>query len=40
VIYGPVTNRWSAMPTSVLAGRSNPIAVWTGTRMLVWGANP
>jgi galactose oxidase-like protein len=37
VAYEPVTNRWSALPQAPLRGRSNPLAVWTGDQMIVWG---
>jgi N-acetylneuraminic acid mutarotase len=37
--YNPSTNTW--LPTStganVPSGRANPVAVWTGTEMIVWG---
>ncbi len=35
--YDPATNRWSAMPASPLKGRAGPVALWTGTEMLVFG---
>jgi hypothetical protein len=37
VVYDPATNRWSAMPISPLRGRTGHVAVWTGSRMLIWG---
>jgi galactose oxidase-like protein len=37
VAYDPAANRWSAMPTAPLRGRSNPTAIWTGRQMIVWG---
>jgi hypothetical protein len=37
VAYDPVTNRWSALPQAPLRGRANPMAVWTGSHMIVWG---
>jgi hypothetical protein len=37
VAYDPVSNRWSAMPKSVLAGRIDHVAVWTGSQLLIWG---
>jgi len=37
VAYDPAANRWSAMPTAPLRGRSNPTAVWTGRQMIAWG---
>jgi hypothetical protein len=35
--YDPSTNRWSALPTAPLRGRSDANAVWTGSQMIVWG---
>jgi N-acetylneuraminic acid mutarotase len=35
--YDPASNRWSALPKSALRGRSNPVTVWTGSQLLVWG---
>ena len=36
--YDPATNIWSPIATpSNFAGRSNHTAVWTGTKMIVWG---
>jgi hypothetical protein len=37
--YDPAAaaNRWSALPQAPLRGRANPLAVWTGTQMIVWG---
>lgn len=35
--FDPVTNRWSALPVSPLRGRADPLVVWTGTQMIVWG---
>ncbi len=37
VAYDPATNRWSALPQAPLRGRANPLAVWTGSQMIVWG---
>jgi hypothetical protein len=37
VAYDPAANRWSALPQAPLRGRSNPLAVWTGSQMIVWG---
>jgi Galactose oxidase, central domain len=28
---------WTALPTSPLRGRGEPVAVWTGRQLLVWG---
>jgi hypothetical protein len=35
--YDPVTNTWSMLPASPLSGRTEHVAVWSGTRMYVWG---
>ncbi len=35
--YDPATDSWSALPASVLRGRIGASAVWTGTRMIIWG---
>jgi hypothetical protein len=35
--YSPAANRWSALPASPLPGRADPVAVWTGHKMIVWG---
>ena len=35
--YDPVGNAWSPMSVPALQGRGNHTAVWTGSRMLVWG---
>jgi hypothetical protein len=37
VVFDPARNRWSPMPTSPLPGRTDPAAVWTGSRLIVWG---
>jgi hypothetical protein len=37
VAYDPASNRWSLLPKAPLRGRTNHLAVWTGTTMLVWG---
>jgi hypothetical protein len=37
VAYSPAANRWPALPPAPLRGRANPLAVWTGTQMIVWG---
>jgi hypothetical protein len=39
VAYDPATNRWSAMPKSVLVGRTDHVAVWTGSQLLIWGGH-
>jgi N-acetylneuraminic acid mutarotase len=38
--YDPVRNRWSSLPGAPLNGRLNPIVVWTGKALLVWGGDP
>lgn len=35
--FDPSTNRWSALPASPLRGRLDPIVLWTGKQMFVWG---
>jgi hypothetical protein len=37
--YDPATNRWSALPTAPLRGGAEPMGVWTGSQMIVWGGN-
>lgn len=37
VVYNPASNRWSPLPTAPLRDRTNHLAVWTGTQMLIWG---
>ncbi len=37
--YNPAANRWSALPASPLPGRADPVAVWTGHKMIIWGGN-
>lgn len=29
--------RWEQLPAAPVAGRADPVAVWTGSRLLVWG---
>jgi N-acetylneuraminic acid mutarotase len=37
-LYDPVTNHWTAMdPTNAPTARTYPAAVWTGSKMIVWG---
>jgi len=37
-IYDPISNTWTALPTlNAPSGRVYHSAVWTGTRMIVWG---
>ncbi|HEX7743827.1 MAG TPA: kelch repeat-containing protein [Micromonosporaceae bacterium] len=38
--YNPARNRWTPMPTSPLRARVGHAAVWTGSRMLIWGGEP
>jgi hypothetical protein len=35
--YGPATGKWSALPSAPLHGRADPVAVWTGRNLIVWG---
>ena len=35
--YDPRRDRWRAIPTGPLRPRSGQVAVWTGSRMIVWG---
>jgi hypothetical protein len=35
--YTPATGAWTALPLSPLRGRIDPVAVWTGRQLLVWG---
>jgi N-acetylneuraminic acid mutarotase len=35
--YDPRTNSWSRLPQAPLAGSAQPVAVWTGHSMIVWG---
>jgi len=37
--YDPVTDAWTATPTgsNVPAARSYHTAIWTGSKMIVWG---
>jgi Kelch motif protein len=37
MIFDPVTGTWSAMPVSVLRGRTRAATAWTGSEMLIWG---
>ncbi len=37
-VYDPLSNAWSATSTSgAPSGRSGHVAVWTGSKMIVWG---
>jgi N-acetylneuraminic acid mutarotase len=35
--YNPATDRWSRLPQAPLRGRVDPVAVWTGRAMIIWG---
>jgi N-acetylneuraminic acid mutarotase len=35
--YDPRTDRWTTLPRAPLHGRTDPVAVWTGRSLLVWG---
>jgi hypothetical protein len=35
--YDPKADRWSPLPQAPLRGRLDPLAVWTGRAMIVWG---
>jgi hypothetical protein len=35
--YDPKADRWSPLPQAPLRGRVDPLAVWTGHAMIVWG---
>jgi hypothetical protein len=37
--YDPIGNRWSPLPQSVFPARVDPIAVWTGRELIVWGGS-
>jgi hypothetical protein len=37
VAYDPKADRWSPLPQAPLRGRSNPVGIWTGRSLLVWG---
>jgi N-acetylneuraminic acid mutarotase len=39
--YNPVANTWTTMSTvGAPSGRYNHSAVWTGSRMIIWGGDP
>jgi Sporulation and spore germination len=40
VAYDPKADRWSPLPQAPLRGRRDPIGVWTGRSLLVWGGEP
>lgn len=35
--YDPATDRWRQLPTSGLTPREDPVVVWTGSELVVWG---
>jgi hypothetical protein len=35
--YDPQADRWSQLPGAPLLGRLDPVAVWTGRSLIVWG---
>ena len=35
--YNPRTDRWRRLPPSGLAPREDPVVVWTGRQLVVWG---
>lgn len=35
--YNPATDRWRLIPEAPIAGRLDPVSVWTGSELLVWG---
>ena len=35
--YDAATNQWMRLPVSVLNGRVEPNAVWTGHALIIWG---
>lgn len=37
--YDPASNRWSRLPQAPLSGRVDPVGVWTGRAMMVWGGS-
>ena len=40
VAYDPKADRWSPLPQAPLRGRRDPVGVWTGRSLLVWGGDP
>lgn len=38
-VYDVASDSWAMLAASPLAPRDRPVAVWTGTEMLVWGGN-
>jgi Kelch motif len=37
--FNPTTSTWTALPMAPLAGRENPVSVWTGHQMITWGGD-
>jgi hypothetical protein len=35
--YDPAADTWVMLPKSPLQGRMEPVVVWTGTSLVVWG---
>lgn len=35
--YDPATDSWRIIPDAPMAGRSYPVAAWSGSELLVWG---
>jgi len=35
--YDPRSDRWVALPTAPIKGRTGAIAAWTGTSLVIWG---
>jgi N-acetylneuraminic acid mutarotase len=38
--YSPTTNTWRTLPSSPLTARAYPVAVWTGTAIMIVGGRP
>ncbi len=38
--YDPKANSWAPLPQAPLRGRRDPIGVWTGRSLLIWGGDP
>lgn len=38
--YDPDSDTWSLLPVAGLSPRADPVAVWTGAHVLVWGCRP
>jgi sporulation and spore germination protein len=38
--FDPKTDRWSPLPQAPLRGRRDPVGIWTGRSLLVWGGDP